>query len=300
MDLNYKNQVKLLIDVLPYIAKEECFALKGGTAINLFYNNLPRLSVDIDLTYIGFESRDIASANINNALKRIADDLNAKGYIANVQGNDIEKKIICSNKNAKIKIEPNYIIRGCIEKPEILEVSENVEDEFGYAQIQVVSKKELYGGKICAALDRQHPRDLFDVKELIEKDEINEELIKGFIAMLLSHDKPLHETLKPNIKNQTEIFEKQFQGMTNKNFSYVEHEQTLNNLINIIKEKIFPYKQHLLDFVSLKGDLGNFKINNLEKLPAIKWKIKNLQKLQSMNIKKFEEQYNQLYKYFEA
>ena len=300
MDLNYKNQVKLLIDVLPYIAKEECFALKGGTAINLFYNNLPRLSVDIDLTYIGFESRDIASANINNALKRIADDLNAKGYIANVQGNDIEKKIICSNKNAKIKIEPNYIIRGCIEKPEILEVCENVEDEFGYAQIQVVSKKELYGGKICAALDRQHPRDLFDVKELIERDGINEELVKGFIAMLLSHDKPLHETLNPNIKNQTEIFEKQFQGMTNKNFSYVEHEQTLNNLINIIKEKIFPYKQHLLDFVSLKGDLGNFKINNLEKLPAIKWKIKNLQKLQSMNIKKFEEQYNQLYKYFEA
>ena len=300
MDLNYKNQVKLLIDVLPYIAKEECFALKGGTAINLFYNNLSRLSVDIDLTYIGFESRDIASANINNALKRIADDLNAKGYIANVQGNDIEKKIICSNQHAKIKIEPNYIIRGYIEKPKTLEVCENVEDEFGYVQIQVVSKKELYGEKICAALDRQHPRDLFDIKELIERDGINEELVKGFIAMLLSHDKPLHETLNPNIKNQTEIFEKQFQGMTNKNFSYVEHEQTLNNLINIIKEKIFPYKQHLLDFVSLKGDLGNFKINNLEKLPAIKWKIKNLQKLQSMNIKKFEEQYNQLYKYYEV
>lgn len=300
MDLNYKNQVKLLIDILPYIAKEECFALKGGTAINLFYNNLPRLSVDIDLTYIGFESRDIASANINNALKRIADDLNAKGYIANVQGNDIEKKIICSNQYAKIKIEPNYIIRGYIEKPEILEVCENVEDEFGYAQIQVVSKKELYGGKICAAFDRQHPRDLFDIKELIERDGINEELVKGFIAMLLSHDKPLHETLNPNIKNQTEIFEKQFQGMTNKKFSYIEHEQTLNNLINIIKEKILPYKQPLLDFVSLKVDLSDFKINNLEKLPALKWKIKNLQKLQSMNIKKFEEQYNQLYKYFEV
>lgn len=300
MDLNYKNQVKVLIDVLPYVAKEECFALKGGTAINLFYNNLPRLSVDIDLTYIGFESRDIACANINNALKRIADDLNAKGYIANVQGNDIEKKIICSNQHAKIKIEPNYIIRGYIEKPKTLEVCENVEDEFGYVQIQVVSKKELYGGKICAALDRQHPRDLFDIKELIERDGINEELVKGFIAMLLSHDKPLHETLNPNIKNQTEIFEKQFQGMTNKKFSYIEHEQTLNNLINIIKEKILPYKQPLLDFVSLKGNLSDFKINNLEKLPAIKWKIKNLQKLQSMNIKKFEEQYNQLYKYFEV
>ena len=300
MDLNYKNQVKLLIDVLPYVAKEECFALKGGTAINLFYNNLPRLSVDIDLTYIGFESRDIACANINNALKRIADDLNAKGYIAIVQGNNIEKKIICSNQHANIKIEPNYIIRGYIEKPKTLEVCENVEDEFGYVQIQVISKKELYGGKICAALDRQHPRDLFDIKELLERDGINEELVKGFIAMLLSHDKPLHETLNPNIKNQTEIFEKQFQGMTNKKFSYIEHEKTLNNLINIIKEKILPYKQPLLDFVSLKGNLSDFKINNLEKLPAIKWKIKNLQKLQSMNIKKFEEQYNQLYKYFEV
>src|SRR5699024_5644246 len=115
MDLNYKNQVKLLIDVLPYVAKEECFALKGGTAINLFYNNLPRLSVDIDLTYIRFESRDIACANINNAHKRIADDLNAKGYIAIVQVNNIEKKIICSNQHANIKIEPNYIIRGYIE-----------------------------------------------------------------------------------------------------------------------------------------------------------------------------------------
>lgn len=300
MDISYKNQVKLLVEVLPYIAKEKCFALKGGTAINLFYNNLPRLSVDIDLTYIGFENRNIACKNINDALKRIADSLNVKGYMANIQGNDIEKKIVCSNKNAKIKIEPNYIIRGYIEKPEILEVCENVEDEFGYAEIQVLSKKELYGGKICAALDRQHPRDLFDIKELIEKDEIDEELIKGFIAMLLSHDKPLHEILNPNIKNQMEVFEKQFQGMTNKNFSYAEHEKTLNNLVGIIKEKILPYKQSLLNFVSLKGDLSDFKINNLEKLPAIKWKIKNLQKLQSVNIEKFEEQYNQLFKYFEG
>ena len=118
--------------------------------------------------------------------------------------------------------------------------------------------------------------------------------------MLLSHDKPLHEILNPNIKNQMEVFEKQFQGMTNKDFNYAEHEKTLNNLVGIIKEKILPYKQSLLNLVSLKGDLSDFKINNLEKLPAIKWKIKNLQKLQSVNIEKFEEQYNQLFKYFEG
>lgn len=299
MEAKYLKQVKLVVEVLQIVATETCFALKGGTAINLFYNNLPRLSVDIDLTYIGFETRNIACQNINMALNRITERLRNKGYIAKIQGNNIEKKIICANSETTIKIEPNYIIRGYIEKPEILEVCEKVEDEFGYAEIQVISKKELYGGKICAALDRQHPRDLFDVKELIEKSKIDKELIKGFIAMLLSHDKPLHETLNPNIKNQNGIFEKQFFGMTNKDFTYEQHIKTLKCLINLIKIVISPYKQLLLDFVSLKSNLRDFEIENLENLPAIKWKLKNLEKLQETNSVKFKEQYEKLVSYFE-
>jgi predicted nucleotidyltransferase component of viral defense system len=299
MDEKYLKQVKLVVDVLQVIATETCFALKGGTAINLFYNNLPRLSIDIDLTYLGFETRNIACQNINAALNRITENLKNKGYIAKIQGNNIEKKIICANSETAIKIEPNYIIRGYVEKPKILAVCDKVEDEFGYAEIQVISKKELYGGKICAALDRQHPRDLFDIKELINKSEIDEELIKGFIVMLLSHDKPLHETLNPNIKDQNEIFEKQFIGMTNKNFSYEQHIETLTCLIHLIKNAISPYKQLLLDFVSLKSNLRNFGIENLEKLPAIKWKLKNLEKLQENNPIKFKEQYEKLIAYFE-
>ena len=298
MQQNYKEQVQLLVEVLPYIAKEKCFALKGGTAINLLYNNLPRLSVDIDLTYVDFENREIACQNINNALAKIAKDLNTKGYIANIQGNNIEKKIICANKNAKIKIEPNYVIRGVIKTPEILNICEKVEDEYGYAEIQVVSKSELYGGKICAALDRQHPRDLFDINNLLESDKIDDEIIKGFITMLLSHDKPLHEALNPNIKNQTETYNKQFVGMTDRIFTYSQHIQTLNNLIKIIKQKIMPYRNLLLDFVQLEANLKDFSIENLDKLPAIKWKLKNLEKLQETNTTKFEEQYNKLAEYF--
>lgn len=48
----YRRQVQLLVRVLPLVDTEKCFALKGGTAINLFYRALPRLSVDIDLLYI--------------------------------------------------------------------------------------------------------------------------------------------------------------------------------------------------------------------------------------------------------
>lgn len=299
MNEKYLNQVSLLVKVLPVIAKEKCFALKGGTAINLFYRNMPRLSVDIDLSYLGFEPRGEACKNINAALSNIVQNLKKSGLRANIQGNNIEKKIICSNSKATIKIEPNYIIRGYINKPAIKPVCENAENKFGYAEIQVISKPELYGGKICAALDRQHPRDLFDIKLLLGNNELDDEITKGFVDMLLSHDKPLHETLNPNIKNQHEIFEKQFLGMSDIAFSYNEHIDTLNKLISAIKSKILPYKTQLLDFVSLKNNLNDFEINNLDKLPAVKWKLHNLQKLQTKNPAKFNEQYEKLAGYFE-
>ena len=72
----YKKQVSLLLDILPEIAKEEVFALHGGTAINLFCLNMPRLSVDIDLTYIpASENRNADFQNIRSALERIKDRL---------------------------------------------------------------------------------------------------------------------------------------------------------------------------------------------------------------------------------
>lgn len=75
----YLEQVKLLIRVLPYVDREKCFSLKGGTAINFFIRNLPRLSVDIDLTYLGFEGRSLVFTNINSALQRIEENLKKDG-----------------------------------------------------------------------------------------------------------------------------------------------------------------------------------------------------------------------------
>ncbi|TCQ91865.1 nucleotidyltransferase AbiEii toxin of type IV toxin-antitoxin system [Rahnella sp. JUb53] len=54
----YYRQVQLLLQLLPFIAKHDCFALKGGTAINLFIRNFPRLSVDIDLVYLPVLDRE--------------------------------------------------------------------------------------------------------------------------------------------------------------------------------------------------------------------------------------------------
>ncbi len=71
MNDEYKAQVDLLLKVLPFVALEPCFALKGGTAINLFVRNMPRLSVDIDLSYLPMDDRDAALSNIEESLYRI-------------------------------------------------------------------------------------------------------------------------------------------------------------------------------------------------------------------------------------
>jgi predicted nucleotidyltransferase component of viral defense system len=67
----YKHQVDLLIRCLPFVEKQECFAIKGGTAINLFIQNMPRLSVDIDLTYLPLKNRDESLKEIGAALLKI-------------------------------------------------------------------------------------------------------------------------------------------------------------------------------------------------------------------------------------
>ncbi len=293
----YLNQVSLLVKILPHIAKEDCFALKGGTAINLFYSNLPRLSVDIDLTYVHFDSRDVAYTKINDALERINNNLNLLGYKSFVRG-DKEKKILCQDNNfATVKIEPNYTLRGCIKDPENVSICDSAEELFGFIDFPILSKMETYGGKICAALDRQHPRDLFDIYQLVQNNGITDEIIKGFVVMLLSANRPLSEIIAPNILDRKSIYLSEFQGMTGIEFTYEQHVETLKYLTNLVQEKLKSnYKNLLLDFVSLNINFERFNIPNIEKLPAIKWKIQNLEKLREINPDKFRQEYDNLKK----
>ena len=96
----------------------------------------------------------------------------------------------------------------------IIEVVEKVENEFGFASIKILSLPDLYGGKICVALDRQHPRDLFDIHLLIENIGISREIFDGFITYLLSHNRPIHELLSPNWRDIQKSYNAEFEGMS--------------------------------------------------------------------------------------
>ena len=290
MKEQYRKQVALLIQTLPYIAKEHIFALKGGTAINLFYRDMPRLSVDIDLTYNGFEARSEAILAIDQGLERIKTDLNKRGMVVHTQGNPGNLKLIVTNKDSSIKIEPNYTIHGYVYAPVVMSVRPVVETIFSWAEIHVGSPPDVWGGKICAALDRQHPRDLFDVEELIGENNIDQQITTGFIAMLLSHNRPIHELIDPIIKNQKPVFDKEFLGMTDSPYSYDNHCENIKKLIWLVQKSLIHYQSFLHDFISLSKEIDDAIIPNASRLPAIQWKQKNLMHLKDTNIEKYEKQ----------
>jgi len=287
IDTIYGRQVRLLVRLLPIIDTEKCFALKGGTAINIFYRDLPRLSVDIDLLYLPMESREEALDNIKAALARISNGIRSTIRGATVVNTtEYQENSLCllvESDGVRIKIELSPVIRGCVFPPVRMAVREEVERLFGYAEIQVASLPDLYAGKICAALDRQHPRDLFDVKFLLENEGFTEALRKTFLIFLISHHRPISELLAPNLKDIRGIYETEFANMARTKISVEELEKIREQLIAIIHSSLTTKeKQFLLSFKNKQPDWSLLDIvnaNDIAQLPSVRWKMLNLQKL---------------------
>jgi predicted nucleotidyltransferase component of viral defense system len=296
----YRAQVDLLLQVLPHVAKEECFALKGGTAINLFVRDIPRLSVDIDLTYLPFDDRTTALAGITEALRctkaRIETAISGCRVTMVPQTDGQEAKLTCQTQAAQIKVEVNTTIRGHVLPPRMMDVADTVEQEFGrFMSVNVVSHVELFGGKICAALDRQHPRDLFDVHHMLENEGYTNEIRIGFIAALLSHGRPMHEIIRPNFQGQAKVFETQFAGMAFIPFSYADYEATRERLVKAIRQGWTDNdRDFLLGFKQGKPDWSLLPLEDLSRMPAVQWKLSNIQKLIKQNPGKHAEQLKSL------
>ncbi len=297
----YRAQVELLLRVLPYVAKEKVFALKGGTAINLFVRELPRLSVDIDLTYLSFEDRAAALKGIADGLACIKEDLLSSIPDIEVvflsQSDGQEAKLSCKLDNAQIKIEVNTTIRGYLQEPRLMTVTNKVQSEFGlFAAMNVISPGELYGGKICAALDRQHPRDLFDVQKLFENQGLTEEIKLGFIAALLGSNRPINEILSPNFQDQRVAFESQFSGMTNDPFSYEDFEAIRERLVKEIHQSLTDNDRKLLvSFKEGAPEWAHYPLEGLQKMPSVMWKLQNVRTLMK-NTEKHTQQLDRLKK----
>ena len=301
----YAAQVALLVRILPLVAKEEIFALKGGTAINLFYRDLPRLSVDIDLTYLPIKDRTESLAEINAAMDRLVTSIE-KG-IAGAKARRIEgggggaTRLAARLGAVEIKIETSPVTRGVIYSPELMTVSDAVQEEFGFAETQVVSFEDLYGGKLHAALDRQHPRDLFDVKLLYENEGVTDALFRAFLIYVASSPRPAHELLNPNLADLEQPYAQEFLGMTKDPVSLDALVVTRTRLVDDIRSRLDGAAQTFL--LGLHDAEPNFDAIGLPQaadLPAVKWKLLNLQKLFADNPTKHAKQRAALFALWEA
>ncbi len=292
MESIYMRQTELLLRVLPYIHEIGVFALHGGTAINLFHDEMPRLSVDIDLTYLPIEDRGTDLKAIKANLEEIATELRrVVPGIQVINPNQImgEYKLFCNLKGVQIKIKVNTINRGVIGDVENRSLCTRAQEKFDqFFEMRTVPKNQLYGGKIIAALDRQHPRDIFDTMRLLDKESLDEEIIRGFLFCLLSSSKPMHEILAPVFKDQQSAMNTQFKGMTDVDFTYSVYELQRNRLLDAILKSLNGQHLHFLRSVAenkpdwIFGDWSNF--------PRISWKLKNLLELEKNNKSKFQEQ----------
>ncbi len=283
IDPGYQAQVQLLVRTLPIIAEDERFALKGGIAINLFVRDLPRLSVDIDLTWLPEGDREQALAECSDALdhiaKRLRHRINADVQKSVRQGNDL--KLFVRDKNAQIKVELSPVMRGCAYPPGMRDIVAGAEDAFGFASIQVASLPDLYGGKICAALDRQHPRDWFDVMLLLEANEFTREVFVGFLVYLMSHNRPMNEVLAPKWPPLEAMFTAEFRGMTRAPVSTTGLEATRDRLMAAIARQLTAQDvEFLLSFKRGAPDWSLFELGHVQQLPAIRWKLRNIGRME--------------------
>ena len=290
----YAQKVELLLRLIPIVMEEGVFAIHGGTAINLFLNDLPRYSVDIDLTYIPLADRQTSIDDINGHLKSICDKAHRAFKGMHIVHNASSCKLLCEYRGKQVKVEVNQTKRGIV-GGEVLTIplSGRAQDEFGlYCEASIVPITQLYGGKIAAALSRQHPRDLFDVRHM---DVPMADCREGLLFNLLSSDRPIHESLAPRLIDQREAITNQFDGMSYIPFTYADFEETRDRLIVDTHELLTDADcDFLISFEAGMPAWDGYEFEYFKRYPSVQWKLQNLANLAKKNPQKLMEEVKKL------
>lgn len=282
-DRRYTDRVQLLVDILPMLAREPRFALKGGTAINLFEHDLPRLSVDIDLTWLPVHDFDEDSVLIATALERLADALRARPMQLNVQASASQRsrgatRLVVSRGRGRVQIETTPVMRGTVHPVRDMAVRPKVEEAFGFASAQVLDFADLYAGKLAAALSRQHPRDFFDVGLLLEDERADMTLWRTFLVYLTCSPKPAWEMLAPREpKHFDALFETHFKGMTAEPVTALQLLEYRARLLTRVSDWLDePSRFFLQSMEDEQPDFSLIGLPHAQELPGVRRKLHNL------------------------
>lgn len=305
MNQTYIETARMMVQVAPLVFTDERLALKGGTAINLFLRNMPRLSVDLDLTFTDHRvKRFDALAAINNAIRKAEGRLQRRGFQTRIAGtrDGIEAKLLVRRSKIEVKIETNYVIRGTTNPPGLASLTPMAKEVLlADLEVPILSAEDIYGGKLVAALDRQHPRDLFDVLQLFANEGITPGIRRSFVVYLASHNRPIHEVLFPTEIDISREFESTFRGMTTEPIELSELLSVRSRLLHELPRSLATAeRQFLMSLADAEPQWQLLDVEHAQELPAIKWKVQNLQKLAIENKAKLRAQADELAHRFES
>jgi predicted nucleotidyltransferase component of viral defense system len=300
----YLDSARLLTRVAPLVLVDDTFALKGGTAINLFVRDMPRLSVDLDLVFPDHAlPREHALRRINEAIRQSAARLKKQGFLthAPASADAGETKLLVRQGAIEVKIEVNFVMRGTVNPVRMASLTQNARDTLqADLEIPVVSLEDVYGGKLVGALDRQHPRDLFDVMQLFAHEGITADIRRAFVVYLASHNRPVHEVLFPSLRDIRQEFAHNFVGMT---VEPVEFDALLAARERMVRELqqglTADDRKFLLSLVAAEPEWKLLEVPHLEQLPSLRWKLQNLERLRKADARRFAEQSDTLARLFE-
>ena len=256
---------------------------------------MPRLSVDLDLVFSDYTvPRSGALKRINEAIRQSVARLNKQAFQthAPASADAGETKLLVRQGSIQVKIEVNFVMRGTVNPVHRASLTQSARDTLqADLEVPVVSLEDAYGGKLVAAMDRQHPRDLFDVMQLFAHEGITPGIRRAFVVYLASHKRPVHEVLFPTLRDVRQEFEHNFAGMTADPIK-------LDTLL-AARERMIRELQHgltkderrfLLSLVAAEPEWALLGVPHLEHLPGMRWKLQNLERLRNADIRKFAEQ----------
>ena len=189
--------------------------------------------------------------------------------------------MILSHNGVTVKIETNYVLRGTVYPTETRELSDMAYNTFKrFVAVQTLSVADLYGSKLCAALDRQHPRDFYDVKILLDETGISQNILQAFLVYLISHPRPINELLNPNFKDINHIFANEFEGMTREKISLHKLVNTQHVLPGMVLKMLSNSdREFLMSFKQMQPKWDLLGISGVQDMPAVQWKLRNLSRM---------------------
>lgn len=299
MKQEYIDTVRLLIDIAQEVFASDRFAIKGGTALNLFVQDMPRLSVDIDVVFTDHtRGREDALQAIQAELKTVATALAKRGLSVRLpkKPGGEDAKLFVRNDLAEVKVEVNHIFRGTLLPTKSMSLTPAAQDLFtAEIAVPMLDTAEIYGSKLVAAMDRQHPRDIFDVLKMNEKFGLDPAFVDCFVAYLAGHNRPVHEVLYSVDVPLATIYENHFRGMTSDEVTLAALEQTRADMKHALPRALTEkHKAFLLSLVKAEPAWDLMPFPHLKDLPALRWKLANLETLRAKRPTVFGAQHDLL------